>query len=103
MCDSWPESDSNDDSYRGDPVPLTEPLAMRLAAQDIEVVGESLMHNRTFTVFPAVLGKAKGKKQNVVVKAYAETNMPRLADVPLTGRGWRASQRRTSWGWSTAI
>jgi serine/threonine protein kinase len=95
MCDSWPgSSDSNDDSYRGGPVPLTEPLAMRLAAQDIEVVGESLMHNRTFTVFPAVLGKAKGKKQNVVVKAYAETNMPRLADVPLTGRGWRASQRR---------
>ena len=39
MCDSWPGSDSNDDSYRGDPVPLTEPLAMRLAAQDIEVVG----------------------------------------------------------------
>jgi len=27
-CDSWPGSDSHDDSYVAEPVPLSEPLAM---------------------------------------------------------------------------
>lgn len=92
--DSWPGSDCHDDSHRAAPVPLSEPLAVRLAAQDIEIAGESLMHNRTFTVFPAILGKASGENKHVVVRVYNETNMPRLADVPLSGNARRTAQRR---------
>ena len=67
---------------------------MRLASQDIEVIGEKLMHDRTFTVFPAILGRASGRNERVVVRAYNKTNMPRLADVPMAGNVRRAAQRR---------
>ena len=75
---------------------MSEPLAMRLAAHNIEVVGESLLHNRTFTVFPAILGPACGPRRDVVVRAYNKMNTPRLADVPNSKNARRAAHRRGS-------
>ena len=94
--DSWPGSDEHDGSYGAGLVHVSEPLAMRLAAHNIEVVGESLLHNRTFTVFPAILGPACGPRRDVVVRAYNKMNTPRLADVPNSKNARRAAHRRGS-------
>ena len=94
--DSWPGSDEHDGSYGAGHVHMSEPLAMRLAEHNIEVVGESLLHNRTFTVFPAILGPASGPRRDVVVRAYNKMNTPRLADVPNSKNARRAAQRRGS-------
>jgi serine/threonine protein kinase len=98
MSGTWPEEDYLDESIGlgGDPVLVTEALAMRLATVGIEVLDGCLAYNRTFTVKPALLGPRDSPRVPVIIKLYNSTHRQRLADVPQSASARRESQRRAA-------